>query len=166
MQQPHLDDVIREDDIEIVLNNAVQNQASSLVYNASGPNGKPTFTFQPEFLTNKIELTDISVSTNAANSGGALSYDNSTGVLSFTPADVSGGGGGGGLSNWTETNGHLLPNADATYDIGRIEDVHFNPWYSDGHPFYWWQTTRGRAFIFGRSDWEYLLRQNQHLSCS
>ena len=117
-QQPHLDDVIREDDIEIVLNNAVENQASSLVYNASGPNGKPTFTFQPEFLTNKIELTDISVSTNAANSGGALSYDNSTGVLSFTPADVSGGGGGGGLSNWTETNGHLLPNADATYDIG------------------------------------------------
>lgn len=45
---------------------------------------------------------------------------------------------------------------DATYDIGRIEDVHFNPWYSDGHPFYWWQTTHGRAFIFGRSDWEYV----------
>lgn len=45
---------------------------------------------------------------------------------------------------------------DATYDIGRIEDVHFNPWYSDAHPFYWWQTTYGRAFIFGRSDWEYV----------
>jgi hypothetical protein len=45
---------------------------------------------------------------------------------------------------------------DATYDIGRIEDVHFNPWYSDGHPFYWWQTTHGRAFVFGRSDWEYV----------
>ena len=58
LQQPHLDDVIREDDVEIVLNNADQNQASSLVYNASCPNGKPTFTFQPEFLTNKIELTD------------------------------------------------------------------------------------------------------------
>jgi len=45
---------------------------------------------------------------------------------------------------------------DATYDIGRIEDVHFNPWYSDGHPFYYWQTTHGRAFVFGRSDWEYV----------
>ena len=42
------------------------------------------------------------------------------------------------------------------YDIGRIEDVHFNPWYSDGHPFYYWQTTHGRAFVFGRSDWEYV----------
>jgi len=120
LQQPHLDDVIRKDDIQIANTNAVQGQSSSLTYNANGANG-PTFTFQPEFLTDKIDLTDISVSTNAANSGGALSYDNSTGVFSFTPADVSGGGGGGGLSNWTETNGHLLPNANETYDIGSAE---------------------------------------------
>ena len=46
---------------------------------------------------------------------------------------------------------------DETYDIGRIEDVHFNPWFSDHSPFVWWQTTYGRAFVFGRSDWEYVL---------
>lgn len=45
---------------------------------------------------------------------------------------------------------------DETYDIGRIEDVHFNPWYSDAHPFVWHQTTHGRAFVMGRSDWEYV----------
>lgn len=45
---------------------------------------------------------------------------------------------------------------DETYDIGRIEDVHFNPWYSDNHPFVWYQTTHGRAFVMGRSDWEYV----------
>ena len=45
---------------------------------------------------------------------------------------------------------------DETYDIGRLEDVHFNPWYSSQHPFVWQQTTFGRAFVFGRSDWEYV----------
>ena len=45
---------------------------------------------------------------------------------------------------------------DETYDIGRIEDVHFNPWFSDAHPFVWSQTTHGRAFVMGRSDWEYV----------
>ena len=37
----------------------------------------------------------ISVTTGSASSGGSLSYDNSTGVLTFNPADVSSGGGGG-----------------------------------------------------------------------
>ena len=45
---------------------------------------------------------------------------------------------------------------DATYDIGRIEDVHFNPWFSSSTPLIWWQTQFGRAFVFGRSDWEYV----------
>jgi hypothetical protein len=45
---------------------------------------------------------------------------------------------------------------DETYDIGRVEDVHFNPWFSDAHPFVWYQTTHGRAFVMGRSDWEYV----------
>lgn len=45
---------------------------------------------------------------------------------------------------------------DATYDIGRIEDVHFNPWFSSAKPFVYYQTTHGRAFVFGRSDWEYV----------
>lgn len=45
---------------------------------------------------------------------------------------------------------------DETYDIGRIEDVHFNPWYSDDLTFISWQVTHGRAFVLGRSDWEYV----------
>ena len=32
---------------------------------------------------------------------------------------------------------------DATYDIGRIEDVHFNPWFSSKQPLAGWQTTHG-----------------------
>jgi hypothetical protein len=40
---------------------------------------------------------------------------------------------------------------DQTYDIGRIEDVHFNPWWSDAQPMIFHQTTYGRAFVFGRS---------------
>jgi len=45
---------------------------------------------------------------------------------------------------------------DETYDIGRIEDVHFNPWFSSQKPFVYYQTNYGRAFVMGRSDWEYV----------
>eukprot|EP01060_Flectonema_neradi_P007040 TRINITY_DN14865_c0_g1_i1.p1 TRINITY_DN14865_c0_g1~~TRINITY_DN14865_c0_g1_i1.p1 ORF type:complete len:457 (+),score=84.38 TRINITY_DN14865_c0_g1_i1:92-1462(+) len=47
-------------------------------------------------------------------------------------------------------------NVDSTYDIGRLEDVHFNPWFSTAHPFINYQLTFGRAFVLGRSDWEYV----------
>jgi hypothetical protein len=46
---------------------------------------------------------------------------------------------------------------DAIYDIGRIENVHFNPWWNSHSKVYRWQTTNGEAFIFGRADWEYVL---------
>ncbi|HEY1803996.1 MAG TPA: glycosyl hydrolase family 28-related protein [Terracidiphilus sp.] len=46
---------------------------------------------------------------------------------------------------------------DAIYDIGRIENVHFNPWWNGHGPVYQWQTENGEAFIFGRADWEYVL---------
>lgn len=46
---------------------------------------------------------------------------------------------------------------DAIYDIGRIENVHFNPWWNSHSAVYEWQTRNGEAFIFGRSDWEYVL---------
>ena len=46
---------------------------------------------------------------------------------------------------------------DAIYDIGRIENVHFNPWWSSHSKAYQWQTANGEAFIFGRADWEYVL---------
>lgn len=45
---------------------------------------------------------------------------------------------------------------DAIYDIGRIEDVHFNPWWSVHPKLLAWQQANGEAFIFGRSDWQYV----------
>src|SRR4051812_38876484 len=46
---------------------------------------------------------------------------------------------------------------DVIYDIGRIENVHFNPWWSMKPGLYKWQMEHGEAFIFGRSDWQYVL---------
>jgi hypothetical protein len=45
---------------------------------------------------------------------------------------------------------------DDIYDIGRIEDVHFNPWWSMRPKLFQWQQQHGEAFIFGRSDWQYV----------
>lgn len=45
---------------------------------------------------------------------------------------------------------------DSIYDIGRIENVHFNPWWSMKPVLFKWQQEHGEAFIFGRSDWEYV----------
>ena len=45
---------------------------------------------------------------------------------------------------------------DAIYDIGRIENVHFNPWWSLKPKLLAWQQEHGEAFIFGRSDWQYV----------
>jgi hypothetical protein len=45
---------------------------------------------------------------------------------------------------------------DAIYDIGRIEDVHFNPWWSMEPKLFQWQQENGEAFVFGRADWEYV----------
>ena len=44
---------------------------------------------------------------------------------------------------------------DDIYDIGRIENVHFNPWWSMQRKLFAWQQAHGEAFIFGRSDWQY-----------
>ena len=46
---------------------------------------------------------------------------------------------------------------DAIYDIGRIENVHFNPWWNSHSKVYQWQMENGEAFLFGRADWEYVL---------
>jgi hypothetical protein len=45
---------------------------------------------------------------------------------------------------------------DAIYDIGRIENVHFNPWWSHKPGLFQWQMANGEAFVFGRSDWQYV----------
>ena len=46
---------------------------------------------------------------------------------------------------------------DTIYDIGRIENAHFNPWWSQKPALFQWQMKNGEAFIFGRSDWQYVL---------
>jgi hypothetical protein len=45
---------------------------------------------------------------------------------------------------------------DTIYDIGRIENVHFNPWWSMNPKLFEWQQKNGEAFIVGRSDWQYM----------
>ncbi len=45
---------------------------------------------------------------------------------------------------------------DFIYDIGRIENVHFNPWWSMQPKLLAWQQQHGEAFIFGKSDWQYV----------
>ena len=46
---------------------------------------------------------------------------------------------------------------DTIFDIGRIENVHFNPWYSMSPKLFQWEMDNGEAFVFGRADWEYVL---------
>ncbi len=45
---------------------------------------------------------------------------------------------------------------DHIYDIGRVENVHFNPWWSMKPKLFQWQMENGEAFIFGKSDWQYV----------
>lgn len=45
---------------------------------------------------------------------------------------------------------------DSIYDIGRIENVHFNPWWSMNPKLFSWQMEHGEAFVFGRTDWQYV----------
>jgi hypothetical protein len=45
---------------------------------------------------------------------------------------------------------------DQIYDIGRVENVHFNPWWSTKAKLFQWQMQNGEAFIFGRTDWQYV----------
>ena len=52
---------------------------------------------------------------------------------------------------------HLGIFVDGIYDIGRIENVHWNPWWSLGTPIYEWQRKNGIGFSFGRSDWHYVV---------
>jgi len=44
---------------------------------------------------------------------------------------------------------------DKIYDIGRVENVHWNPWYSQNKAYMAWQLLNGRAFVIARTDWEY-----------
>ena len=46
---------------------------------------------------------------------------------------------------------------NAIYDIGRVEDVHFNPWWSMKKGIRQFMEEKGEAFIIGRTDWEYMV---------
>lgn len=46
---------------------------------------------------------------------------------------------------------------DEIYDVGRLENVHFNPWWSMKPKVLQFQMEQGEAFVFARSDWEYVL---------
>ena len=52
---------------------------------------------------------------------------------------------------------HIGVFVDQIYDIGRIENVHWNPWWSIGTPVYEWQLKHGVGFLFGKTDWHYVL---------
>ena len=45
---------------------------------------------------------------------------------------------------------------DEIYDIGRWENIHWNPWYSMRGKLWDWQQENGEAFILGKSDWHYI----------
>jgi hypothetical protein len=52
---------------------------------------------------------------------------------------------------------HIGVFVDEIYDIGRIENVHWNPWWSLNTPVYKWQVENGVGFVFARTDWHYVL---------
>ena len=46
---------------------------------------------------------------------------------------------------------------DQTYDIGRVEDVHWNPWWDTSAAYIAHQVNSGVGFLIARTDWEYVL---------
>jgi len=45
---------------------------------------------------------------------------------------------------------------DKCFDVGRIENVHFGPFWNWDDKTQAWQTANGEAFTFARSDWQYV----------
>ena len=74
-----------------------------------------TTAFVQTAVANDIELTDLSVSTAAASSGGALSYDNATGQFTFTPADLSNAG-NASLNSFSVTTATANSNGGLSYN--------------------------------------------------
>jgi hypothetical protein len=46
---------------------------------------------------------------------------------------------------------------DQVYDIGRIENVHWNPWWCMSDPIMKFMREEGEGFILGKTDWEYMV---------
>ena len=52
---------------------------------------------------------------------------------------------------------HIGIYVNEIYDIGRIENVHWNPWWSMQPELLKWQMENGIGFIFEKTDWHYVL---------
>jgi hypothetical protein len=52
---------------------------------------------------------------------------------------------------------HIGIYVNEIYDIGRIENVHWNPWWSMQTELFKWQMENGTGFIFERTDWHYVV---------
>ena len=52
---------------------------------------------------------------------------------------------------------HIGVYVNRIYDIGRIENVHWNPWWSTAKDLFEWQKANGVGFLFGKTDWHYVL---------
>ena len=52
---------------------------------------------------------------------------------------------------------------DSTHDIGRIENVHFNPWFCNNINYTSIQAYHGVSFIFGATDWQYVFNTFSYL---
>lgn len=52
---------------------------------------------------------------------------------------------------------HIGLYVDEIYDIGRIENVHWNPWWSMQKDLFEWQKSNGVGFLFAKTDWHYVL---------
>jgi len=52
---------------------------------------------------------------------------------------------------------HIGLFVDESYDCCRLENVHWNPWWTYDSPMSRWQLDNGTGFVFGRSDGQYAL---------
>ena len=88
-----------------------------------------------------LELTDFSVVTEAAVSGGALSYDNTTGIFTFNPTDIS-----SFLTSFTETDPIFV--ASPAYGITSTNITNWNNAHSWGD-----HSLEGYLKAADQSDW-------------
>ena len=70
-----------------------------------------------------IALTDLSVTQNSASGSGSLTYNNTSGVFSYTPPASTGGGGGSSTSALTETTFSASGNQTAFVVSGGITNA-------------------------------------------
>ena len=85
--------------------------------------------------SDKLELTDISVTTGAASGDGALSYNNTSGVFTFNPADTgdlaalddisvtTGAASGDGALSYNNATGVFTFNPADTGDLAALDDI-------------------------------------------